>query len=258
VVDTLAPADSVLTDAQPDNTYLLMATLYTQQSAEYRALCLQSFRMAREALLRDLADRSVNKPRALITDIDESVLDNSPFQAACILNNTDYPVGWDEWCTLASARPVPGALEFLKLASGYGLDIFYVTNRKDHLRAPTLKNLQSLGFPDADDEHLVMRTGSSDKEERRQALRERFHISLLIGDNLGDFSSAFHHTDPETRARAVDEEATNFGTRFIVLPNAMYGDWESALYRGRDDLDDRTRLLILQDMLVGPERLNGH
>ncbi|MBE0641597.1 MAG: 5'-nucleotidase, lipoprotein e(P4) family [Bacteroidales bacterium] len=256
--DTMAAADTLIQDNAPDNAYLLMATLYHQQSAEYKALCLQSFRMAREALIRDLADRSVDKPRAIITDIDESVLDNSPFQAACILDNTDYPVGWDEWCDMAMAKPVPGSLEFLKLAAGYGLDIFYVTNRKDHLRESTLKNLIALGYPDADSEHLVMRTGSSDKEERRQAILEKFHVSLLIGDNLGDFSSAFHHSDPEARANALNTEASNFGARYIILPNAMYGDWESAFYRGRNDLNDKTRQLILYDMLISPERLNGH
>lgn len=255
--DTLV-ADTIATEESPDNTYLLMATLYHQQSAEYSALCLQSFRMAREALLRDLADRSVGKPRAIITDIDESVLDNSPFQAACILNNTDYPEGWDEWCEMAIAKPVPGSQEFLKLAAGYGLDIFYVTNRKDHLRESTLKNLLALGYPDADNEHLVMRTGSSDKEERRQAILDKFHVSLLIGDNLGDFSSVFHHSDPEARAVALNAEASNFGTRYIILPNAMYGDWESAFYRGRNDLNDKTRQLILYDMLISPDRLNGH
>ena len=247
--------DSLLPEALPDNTYLLMATLYQQQSAEYRALCLQAFRSAREALLQDLADKSIDKPRAIITDIDETVLDNSPFQAACILNNTDYPIGWDEWCMMANAEAVPGALEFFRLANGYGIDVFYVTNRKEHLKEATLRNLVALGFPDADTEHVMMRTKTSDKEPRRSKIEERFHIALFIGDNLADFSNDFYHNEGDARRDAVDKTAINFGKRWIVLPNPMYGDWESAFYKGYDKLDDTTRLLIMHDMLVAPERL---
>jgi hypothetical protein len=66
-------------------------------------------------LERDLRDDKVNSPRAIIVDIDETLLDNSPHSAKCIENQTSYPDYWEEWCELAIAKPLPGAVEFLNL-----------------------------------------------------------------------------------------------------------------------------------------------
>lgn len=254
-LDTIVNDSSIIETIEPDNTYMLLACAYQQTAAEYRALCYQAYNAAMTALVRDLTDLDTDDSRAVVVDVDETVLDNSPYQAACILNNTDYPQGWDEWCGMAAARPVPGSLEFLELVRGYGVDVYYVTNRKEHLRAVTLKNLQEMGFPQAEDDHLLMRTSTSDKEPRREKIREKYHISLLVGDNLGDFSNDFRKDDPLERSLSVDSLRTSFGTTFIVLPNPMYGDWESVLYHGRHDLDDAAKLLILHDMLISPERL---
>lgn len=254
-LDTIVNDSGTLANIEPDNTYMLLACVYQQTAAEYSAMCYQAYNAARAALIADLNDRDIDKPRAVILDVDETVLDNSPFQAACILNNTDYPVGWDEWCEMAIARPVPGVKEFLQLTNGYGVKIFYVTNRKEHLKEATLKNLQLHEFPQVNDEHLLMRTTTSDKEPRREQISENYHISLLVGDNLGDFSKDFYKKEHAERQAAVDSLNTSFGQRFIVLPNPMYGDWESVLYHGRHDLDDAAKLLILHDMLIGPERM---
>lgn len=253
--DSLPTDTAIISSEKPDNSYMLLACLFQQQAAEYKALCYQAFNSARMSMLEDLKDPSVESPRAIITDIDETVLDNSPYQAACILRNEDYPLGWDEWCTLASANAVPGSLEFFKLAEGYGIDIFYVTNRKEHLREVTLKNLIALGYPDADDAHLLMRTETSDKEVRRQKISEKYHISILIGDNLGDFARDFYDVSLEQRNDACVKNNRVFGKQWIILPNPMYGDWESVFYKGKKDIDDSARLLILHDMLIDPDRL---
>jgi len=255
IPDTVINDTALSGQARSDNQHLLLATVFQQQAAEYRALAYQSFTLALQALKADLDDRSVSKPRAIITDVDETVLDNSPYQAYCILQEVDYPEFWDEWCRMARARAVPGALEFFRMASGYGVDIFYVTNRKDHLREATLKNLQELGFPDADDRHLMMRTETSDKEARRQDILKDYHVSLYVGDNLNDFARDFYKVPAQRRTEVTDSLSALFGRRFILLPNPMYGDWESALYQNRNDLDKSARLLILHDMLIDPDRL---
>lgn len=253
--------DSIISDTGaeafllPDNRYLLMATLYHQQAAEYQALCYQAYNLASLRLVESLQDQSINKTRAVVLDVDETVLDNSPYQAACILNNYNYPEGWDEWCQKAIAQPVPGALDFLKLAEGYGVAIFYVTNRKAHLREATAANLREQGFPLSGETHLLMREEESDKESRRATIREKYHISLLIGDNLGDFASGFNDSDQDTRMTRTIEARASFGKQWIVLPNPMYGDWESVFFRGKRALDKESRLLILEDMLISPERL---
>lgn len=223
------------------NEQMVIGTLYHQISGEYRALCIQAFRIARMMLDQDLQDRQVDKHRIVILDIDETVLDNSPYQAQCIKQNINYPQRWDEWCNKASANAVPGALEFTKYARANGVSLFYITNRKEHLKAATIKNLNSLGFPQADDEHVIMRKDENSKETRRKSLAEKYHIALLCGDNLNDFSLDFEKNTNSERIASVDNNYTEFGKRFIVLPNSMYGDWETILYSSSEIANDSLR-----------------
>ncbi|MBW6490310.1 MAG: 5'-nucleotidase, lipoprotein e(P4) family [Lentimicrobium sp.] len=212
------------------NEHMVLATLYQQTAAEYRALCYQAFNIGKIMLDIDLADKSVDKHRIIVLDVDETVLDNSPFQAKSVLESTSYPVNWDEWCNLAKAEPLAGAIDFLNYARANGVSIFYVTNRKDYLKDVTIKNLANLGFPHADATHVITRSAEASKEGRRQELLKKYHISLLFGDNLNDFAEDFEGTDVKSRFDAVDMVSREFGRKFIVLPNAMYGDWENTLY----------------------------
>ncbi|MBL7904253.1 MAG: 5'-nucleotidase, lipoprotein e(P4) family [Bacteroidales bacterium] len=248
---------STLSEISPDssagislrNEYMVLATLYQQTAGEYRALCYQAYNIGRLMLDKDLADKTIDKHRVIVLDVDETVLDNSPFQAKCILEGTSYPVNWDEWCNLAMAGAVPGALDFLAYAKANGLSIYYVTNRKNHLKEVTIANLKQLGFPDADTDHVIMRTDENSKEPRRLGISERNHISLLFGDNLNDFSDIFEKNDNSLRNKAVDSVKKAFGQRFIVLPNAMYGDWESAIYQDRSKESDSVKFQLRRGAL---------
>lgn len=204
------------------------ATLYQQQAAEYRALCYQAYNLATMYLEQELKAAHA-KPLAVVVDIDETVLDNSPYQAAAILGGYGYPVRWDEWMNEANAWAVPGSLEFLQFAKQNGVEVFYVTNRKEDYREVTLRNLKTMGFPFADSDHLLMRTSGNEKEERRNQIRESFHIALLAGDNLGDFDAAFETDDAGERMLQTDFYRKSFGTKYIVLPNAVYGHWVDVL-----------------------------
>lgn len=228
-IATNAEQDSAKLDILK-NEHMVLGTLYHQKAAEYRALCYQAFNIGKFMVDRDLSDKSIDKHRIVVLDIDETVLDNSPFQAKCILEGTSYPVNWDEWCKLASAKALPGAVDFLNYARMNGIDIYYVTNRKAHLKDVTIKNLQALGFPQADTEHVIMRTSVDSKEPRRLELSRKYHISVLFGDNLNDFSDVYEKKSSVARAGEVDKARELFGKQFILLPNAMYGDWELALY----------------------------
>lgn len=235
--DTIIVIDSAFR-LKVRNEHMVLATLFQQTAAEYRALCYQAFNIGRFMLDTDLANQSVDKHRIIVLDVDETVLDNSPFQAKSVLNSSSYPDYWDEWCKLAKAEPLPGAIEFLNYARANGVSIFYVTNRKDYLKEVTIKNLKDKGFPHADAEHVITRSAEASKEGRRQTLLEKYHISLLFGDNLNDFSEDFEGKDVKSRFAAVDNASNKFGTKFIVIPNAMYGDWENALYGYNPRLGD--------------------
>jgi 5'-nucleotidase (lipoprotein e(P4) family) len=137
---------------------------------------------------------------------------------------------WYEWSSMMKADTVPGSLNFLKYASSKGIEIFYITNRSEKEREFTLKNLQKFNFPDADNAHLFPMQNTSSKETRRQSIAANHTIVMLIGDNLGDVSSLFDKKSTDERNQNVNKVAAEFGSRFIILPNPIYGDWESALY----------------------------
>ena len=160
----------------------LLATAYVQASAECRALSLQVYRQARVHLPAALKDsgwsaipgQSGNKPPAIILDIDETLLDNTPWQVRAIRGGYDYPTGWKEWCLEAQADALPGALEFVKHAASMGIKIFYVSNRKAPVEAATRLNLKALGFPiSADRDTVLLRNEKeewgSDKTSRRES-----------------------------------------------------------------------------------------
>lgn len=216
----------------PNNDGLLMATLYMQQAAEYQALCLQAYEIGRVRLDKLVESYNNDKKPAIVVDIDETVLDNSPFTARSIIENTDYPKYWDEWCNKSEAKPIAGALEFLNYAAEKGIETFYISNRKIHLTEATLKNLQKYDFPFADSAHLLLRTNTSNKEARRNQVRQTHEILLFFGDNLGDFSPAFDDKSTKERHAMVQQMKNKFGERFIVLPNPTYGAWMNAMKEG--------------------------
>lgn len=206
------------------------AALWQQQSGEYKALCLQAYQLAALRLDQYLAMKG-NKPLAVVTDIDETVLDNSPYSVHQALAGKGYDDrSWMEWTAKAAADTVPGAPAFFKYAASKGVKVFYITNRAESERAVTLRNLQQYQFPDADDQHLMLKTTTSGKEPRRQQVLQQYDIVMLFGDNLSDFSAIFDKKPFDERNAAALQSAASFGSRFIVLPNPMYGDWEGALY----------------------------
>ncbi|MDI3318492.1 5'-nucleotidase, lipoprotein e(P4) family [Pinibacter soli] len=209
----------------------LWASVYQQKAAEYKALCYQAYNIAQLRLDQSL--QAAGKPKAVVTDIDETFLDNSPYAAKQSLNARDYEAAtWSEWTSLGQADTLAGALGFFKYAASKNVEVFYITNREEKERAGTLKNLQQFGFPFADDAHLIMRQpgSSSSKESRRQTVLQTHDIILLLGDNLGDFSVLFDKKSLDERNTNTFISAQEFGKRFIVLPNPSYGDWEGALY----------------------------
>lgn len=221
---SIQPEHSIIFDGK------IFTSLYQQQSAEYKALCLQAYNIA--AIRFDQFQPKTELPKAIITDIDETVLDNSPYPIHRALLGKDYDAdSWFEWSSKAIADTVPGAPAFLKLAAKSGVEIFYITNRELRERDCTLKNLRKYDLPNTDSNHLFLKSGTSSKEIRRQKVASTHEIIMLIGDNLGDFSNLFDKKNSIERNANVDASLNEFGNRFIVIPNPNYGDWEGALLK---------------------------
>lgn len=243
VPQTPPPADLPETaSASPCNPghTILNATLYVQSAAEFRAASLQTFALARRALDEALADptrvgaleetvEAPSQPPALIVDLDETVLDNTAFEARVIRAGKTYDgKTWKEWTAEGAATAIPGALPFLAYAKSRGVTVFYISNRDEDERPGTRLNLQRLGFPfQTDVETLLLRDGSTDKSGRRAQVASSYRVLLLAGDDLNDFANTREKSWQE-RQDLVNRMESWWGTRWFMLPNPMYGSWENA------------------------------
>ncbi|HEY8918520.1 MAG TPA: 5'-nucleotidase, lipoprotein e(P4) family [Chitinophaga sp.] len=226
------------------------AALWQQRSAEYKALCFQAYNTATQRL-NEYVQQSTDKPFAIVTDIDETVLDNSPYTVHTALTGQVYSdKTWQEWTAKAACDTVPGALAFLKYAAAKGVRVFYITNRAENERAATLQNLQRWNFPDADDQHLLLKASSSSKETRRLQVAQTHNIIMLLGDNLGDFAALFEKQSYAQRELNTENAAASFGSRFIVLPNPMYGDWLGTLINFQYQLSPQQQDSLLKSQLI--------
>lgn len=215
----------------------IYAAFFQQRAAEYQALSQQAYNVAKLRLDEAIANKG-SKPLAIVTDIDETFLDNSYYAVEMAKQGKTWSQdSWANWTSKGVATPLAGSLEFFQYAASKGIQIFYITNRYEVERAGTLANLEKYNYPLQSPQNLILRSKESSKEARRQNVAKDYDIVLLLGDSLTDFSTLFdNHKFEKERAAAVETLKAEFGKRFIVLPNVGYGDWESALFNYKYDL----------------------
>lgn len=218
----------------PIKEHTIQSLLWVQNAAEYKALTYQAYNLAKLRLDEILANNQSDKPIAIVTDIDETLLDNSPYSAKQIELDENYTSArWAEWVREIKAAAIPGALAFFKYAKSKNVTVFYISNRSASQTTETIENLKLKGFPFADETHVLLKTTSSEKGTRRSLVNKTHEIVLLLGDNLSDFSSIFENSTTTERNKNADNLQTLFGQKYIVLPNPMYGDWETkGVYEG--------------------------
>lgn len=219
---------------------MLNATLWQQTSAEYVAITNQVYRNARKSLDQALADTTwtaaleqtgdyAHLPPAVMLDIDETVLDNGPYEARIIKHLGQYsPATFAEWCRDEIAPAVPGAKTFLDYAVKQDVAVFYYSARREKLRDCTVRNMRELGLPLPEDSRLLLSNGTS-KSGYREMIARHYRILLLVGDNLEDFVDG-SKSDPASRRELALRHVQRWGHQWIVLPNSIYGHWEAAIY----------------------------
>lgn len=195
-------------------------------SAEYRALTRQAFEVAAArlpALTRDLPRNSW----AVILDADETVLDNSEYQRRRAVLDSGYTEGsWTAWVNERAATAVPGAPEFTARVRAAGGRVVIVTNRAQAVCDATKANLASARIET--DMVLCQPPGEGDKNPRFQRVQNGtatagmapLTVVAWLGDNILDFPGMTQAARNDPRALA------EFGVRYFILPNPMYGSWQ--------------------------------
>lgn len=217
-------------EAKPDECSVreyAMGLRYQQQSAEVKALQLQAYSLATLRLDQAVEGKDA-ATLAIITDLDETVIDNTPLLVRDLQNCHNYD-GWDTWKHWErEGKPtlIPGAKAFLDHAASLGVNIYYISDRYDENKEATLATLKALELPGVDADHVLL-LGPA-KAERRASVAEKHTIVMQLGDTLHDFDGAFKIKDLAELNKLVETHADRFGKDWIMLPNATYGTWSKA------------------------------
>lgn len=209
-------------DPAQESDAILLSTLWLQISEEAQIAREQAYDMAWLKLEQNLKlytskERPKLKKPAVVLDLDETVLDNSPYEARLVQTGNSFESEtWSAWVNEADARLIAGAEEFLQKASSQGLEIFYISNRSEANLGATLKNMKQYNLPFTDSAHVLLKSDSSDKTARRNKVELQNKIILLIGDQLGDFAEV---------EQMKSFPADSLSNHFVLIPNPMYGSF---------------------------------
>lgn len=241
----------------------LQATLWVQNAVEFDALASMAYQTAETKLKDALMDKSwaaeltqldadiEQLPPAIILDIDETVLDNSPYQARMVKKGSGYdPIEWEKWVMEGKAEAISGAINFINKAADEGITVIYLSNREANTEEATRKNLEALGFPLSNVTDVVLlkneqASWTSSKIERRKFVASTYRVLMLFGDDFNDFLPAKNITEKE-RDQLLDQYRTNFGEKWFILPNPIYGSWDQALYNFERNLSEEKRLEVIE------------
>jgi len=229
----------------------LDAILWQTTSAEYRVLARTIYANAQASLELAIKDPhwtalpTQNEdyqqlPPAIIMDIDETVIDTGAFQRQLAHDNARFSSGpWRAWQERNQPNAIPGAVEFIAAAQARGVTVFFITNRDHATEETARRNLAAIGIDLPKDIDTVLCRGErpdwgNDKESRRQFIAEHYRVLMLFGDDLADFVSAYRTTPQERIGTALRHD--EWGTKWFMLPNPMYGSWENSLYDFRTGL----------------------
>ena len=254
----------------PTSREQLHSTLWMQAAPEYRAISAQVYKLAEEKISAPTpgsaaleqanipAEVLARMPTAVVLDLDETVLDNTVYQARLIRDRANYDAkSWGAWIDAAEAEALPGAREFIAKARALGHTVFFITNRDCTTPVPTandvcpaktatMRNLVALGIDAAaDPQHLLVRGerpewNTSSKTLRRAFIAANYRIVALVGDDIGDF------TDPQTYLGDAARLAPHFGADWFILPNPIYGSWTKSF----DTLEGKYAALHTADVVL--------
>lgn len=200
--------------------------VWVRDSAEYTAAVLQTYRLATERVEELAGDRDPGT-WAVILDADETVISNLGYSLRRVESGGGWSEeSWREWALDKEATPMPGARRFVDRVRELGGRVAIVTNRRQNVCQATRENLEAL---ELHFDHLrCKREGEDRKEPRWQEVASGegtdlgpLEIVMWLGDNIRDFPEL----DQDLKGQGSDAFG-DFGRRFFVLPNPLYGSWE--------------------------------
>ena len=184
------------------------------------------------------------KPKAVVFDVDETVLSNLGFE----YDDAVHPgrpydeKRWQAWERTGADKvaPTPGSVRALGVMRQMGVTVVFNSNRSAANADATRAAIEGAGLGPAVHRETLYLAGDdamgSKKDGRRATIAAKYCVIAMGGDQLGDFSDLFNAgvSPPARRAAVLTEPLiTKFGAGWFVLPNSVYG---TALKGGIDDV----------------------
>jgi 5'-nucleotidase (lipoprotein e(P4) family) len=201
---------------------------WARNSAEHQAILLQTYRFATmQVEAAKTKDSLKDGSWGVVLDADETLVDNSKYNMERAFSaEGSTSESWDAWVLRKESGALPGALAFVERVKALGGRVFIVTGRAEKHCLATNQNLRALKIPF--DQILCKGPNDKDKNARFQAIEQgrppstfgATKVVLYLGDNIVDFPGL-------DQATAAGQALAPFGSRFILLPNPMYGSWEA-------------------------------
>ncbi|NBI43331.1 5'-nucleotidase, lipoprotein e(P4) family [[Haemophilus] felis] len=232
----------------------VLGLVWTQQSGEYAALAHQAFNSAKVAF--EQAKAAKGKKKAVVVDLDETMIDNSAYAGWQIKTGQDFsPETWTKWVNARQSAAIPGAVEFSNYVNANGGTVFFVSNRRDDVeKEGTVDDMKRLGFTGVNEKTLLLKKAKSNKSLRFKQVEDMgYEIVVFVGDNLNDFGDETYKKSNAERRSFVAKNSQQFGKKFIILPNDNYGDWVGGLDKnyykgnGQSKLDIRNNAIHAWD-----------
>lgn len=169
----------------------------------------QAVARGKAAIDKALENKETKKALCVVSDIDETILDNRPYIEKEVAKDVKE-VNWEgfaAWVNEAAGKPLKPSIELLAYARKKGLAVFLISGRVEKLRRATITNLVKYGIAY---DGLYLR-GNDDKSSaipmksayRKQIEAMGYEIVVNIGDQFSDLAGGY----------AIDCEK---------LPNKMY------------------------------------
>ncbi|MBD8468952.1 MULTISPECIES: 5'-nucleotidase, lipoprotein e(P4) family [unclassified Sphingomonas] len=183
-----------------------------------------------------------SKPKAVVFDVDETVLLNLGFEYDASTGRPWSEPRWQEWerTGIKQVAPVPGALAALTQLRAMGVTVVFNSNRAAANAAQTQAAIEAAGLGPARHGETLFLAGDdatgSKKDGRRATIAARYCVVAMGGDQLGDFSDLFNAGQTPAARRAVVQSpaiTAKWGAGWFVLPNPVYG---TALKGSRDEV----------------------
>ncbi|MBP6746139.1 HAD family acid phosphatase [bacterium] len=161
----------------------------------------QAVARGKAAIDKAIEEKKEGKEKAkalcVVSDIDETILDNRPFIEKEVAKDVKE-VNWEgfaAWVDEAAGKPLKPSIELLAYARKKGLAVFLISGRVEKLRRATITNLVKYGIAY---DGLYLR-GNDDKSSaipmksayRKQIESMGYEIVVNIGDQFSDLAGGY-------------------------------------------------------------------